>query len=414
MPSINYAEKVEQFGQIVAFCDQEIVGQLGRKSNPGLTSREEALINKIHQKFDAVNALNEEGVKEVLSEAESSRKSKRRNAISGASVVVETDLPDGYKDGSTASESKNGYTSETIYRVLDEEVRKLKSDAVVFSNMLWTDVSEGDKFSPKDIFEEELAKAKKLEEGKAMLVPVVSKGHCVAGMFRKKNGKLQFVYNDPEGRPMSSNGVLQGWFDENREDVEVVDLQIHQQSDNHNCSVYSISNLLKMAANKDAETEDLREKLAEKVDPKKLRARHAEILEGDKMDREGTLSLLDDLRERAICGKMKNLYSQFEQEGRISDGKMLCDNDDEAKELAESIKKSYEEIGVKPCGIEKRGNDWVVRLPEKCRGKTDPFKMSKEELGELKKELGEKPPQQIKPEGISSVFDFAREGARSN
>lgn len=289
--------------------------------------------------------------------------------------MVETDLPDGYKDGSTAAESKNGYTSEIIYRVLDEEVRRLKSDSVVFSNMLWTDVGEGDKFSPKDIFEEELAKAKKLEEGKAMLVPVVSKGHCVAGMFRKKNGKLQFIYNDPEGRPISSNSVLGRWFNENVNDVEVVDLRIHQQSDSYNCSVYSISNLLKMASNKDTDTEELKEKLGENVNPKELRERHAEILEGDEMDRKGTLGLLDDLKERAICGKMKNLYSQFDQEGRFSESRILCDNDDEAKGLAENIKKSYEEIGVKPCGIEKRGNDWVVRLPEKCRGKIDPFKM---------------------------------------
>lgn len=76
MPNINYAEKVAQFDQIVAFCDREIVGQHRRKSNPGLASREEALIGKIHDNFDAVDVLNEEGVKEVLSEAEGSKKVK--------------------------------------------------------------------------------------------------------------------------------------------------------------------------------------------------------------------------------------------------------------------------------------------------------------------------------------------------
>lgn len=400
----SYAEKISYFDQIIAFCEREVISE--RKYNRGEGTRIEDLEGEIA----SLTSLIEQTDKEEIAQAVEGERKSYTKGSSGVSVA--TNLPDGSKD------DKRAYTTEEMYHIMYSETRG-KED-VKFSNMIWANDPKGIAYDPKAVFESQIEEAEELKEGQALIVPILANKHWTAGMFRKKDGRLQFLHNDPEGNEIKPESLLGQWLAEYQKEgvLEVFDLHVQQQHDGYNCGPYTISSLLTMAENRELDAEEIKKALAQKIEPEKLRAKHAEIIEEDSLDREGVVAMIDALKERAICSKMKNMYDQFAEEGRIEDGgRINCHNADEARALAEQIKKSYEDIGVKPCGLEQNGDSWVVRLPEKCQGK-DPFKMNHEELKDLKKELSDYPPKKTAPKGeecgkvqaesskTGSVFNF--------
>lgn len=390
MPNINYSS-------VISYCEEEIIKQRQQIYNQSDKSRQNIIVENVEKMLKSISEESE--IKQTLSQAK-----KKLEAVS--TVLVSADLLDGYRS------DQHGYTVEEMYVVLDEKMRSEKYPGVKFSSMLW--VGEANKnlaFDPKKSFKDLVGEAKNLKEGEALMAPVLTdlgrNKHWTAGMFRKRNGKLEFIHNDPEGNSIGPDSLLKKWLDEYPE-VEISDLRVHQQFDGYNCGPYTISSLLTMATNKDRDAEEIGKKLAQKIDPVELRKEHNKIFEGDKFDRSETVKFLDELKDRAVCENMRNMFGRFQEQGRIDDkGGIGCDSVGEARLLAEQIKESYEKIGIKPCEIKADGNNWIVKLPEKCRGK-DPFKMNSEELSNLKEEIKE-PAKKVGPLEGKSIFNFARQ-----
>lgn len=395
MPDINY-------DSIISFCEKETIEQRQRWNNSSDKTRHDGVISVAEAMLKRISEESE--IKKTIKQAK-----EKTGAAPRFSVSVSPELLDGYRN------DQQGYTVEKMYVVLNDKItRGEEYPGVKFSKMLW--VGEANKdlaYNPKKSFEDLLGEAKNLKEGEALVAPILSNvgknKHWTASMFRKKNGKLEFVYNDPEGNPFDKNPLLKNWFGAHPE-IEIEDLRVQKQFDDFNCGPYTLKILEIMAANKDRTAEEIQKDLAQKIDPQELRKEYAKILEADKFDRNETVKLLDELKERAVCGKMRDMFGRFVEEGRVDDkGAIGCDTIGEARMLAEQIKESYEKIGIKPCEIKQDGDNFVVKLPEKCRGK-DPFKMNSEDLAKLKEEIKE-PAKKVEPTEGKSVFNFGRQAS---
>ena len=395
MPGQIHPNDVKEFDKIIDFCERNL---LEKSKTVRAKSDLKAISEKLDSLLQPIQSAAKGEVKDVVKQHQEFK------------VAFDYSLPAGSKGSEINDDEQREYSTEDIYRILDRRVRDLKDDKAKFDNLIWANDPEGIEYNPKKVFDSQVEAAKKLKEGEALMVPVISNRHWTGGVFRMQKGKLQFVYNDSLGKPMKeASSLMASWFDDYADDIEVIDLQIKQQGNDLNCGPWMIHNLFEIASNVGLE-EELKKKLGQAVDPKKLREADAKTLKEEQVDRDETMKMLDEIKERAICGKMSSLFDGFKEEGRMSDeGKISCNSEDEARALAEKIKKSYEDIGVKPCGLKQDGNTWVVQLPEQCRGR-DPFRMSKNELDNLKKEL--QPPFQsaVSPRAEGNILDSEKNG----
>jgi hypothetical protein len=370
----NYQEKIHEFDGIVALCDQELESLRRSKLYQSPQSRKEA----VEQKFSGFLS------KPIFSAEDEIVQTWEKLKEGGFPISFETNLVAGYKEKPASSEE--WYKSGDIFCILDNQIRQTPN--VKFSNMILVgsynhyDANYDTKKTFKEQFEEAIKEA---TNGKPTIMPTnLRNKHWVASMLRKNSeGKLELLYNDSIGAGPDSE--MLAWIKEFNFGIEVKNLGCLQQRDSYNCGPYMIHNLLEMASNPSLEAEELAKKLGT-PDPTKLREEHGKILREDSIEKDEAEKICLALKERAICGRMNGLFDQFREENRMEDGQIKCDNSDAAKVLAEQIKKSYEDIGVKPCVLESKGDSWVVRLPEQCRGR-DPFSMSGEDLRQLKEEI---------------------------
>ncbi len=402
MSRSNYAEKIHEFEGIISGCDQELEELRRNKRYQEAEPRKEVARKKIGALLSLPIFAPSDDIVETWNGLQ--------KEISGVSprVILATDVPSG--DRENPVESQRWYRSEDIFCILDKEVQSRPS--VNFSNMIL--VGEYEHFDPKIAFQGQFEEAvKAAKNGKVTIMPInLGNKHWLGGMMRKNDaGELEFVYNDSLGDPHSEELInlhvqLAQWirgFDPN---IKLVNLGVEQQHDGYNCGPYTIHNLLTLADNKDLSAEELKVKLGELVNPKNLRKRDAEVLAGELVEKDDVEKMWCEVKERAICGKMQNLFGQFKEEGRVEEGGVKCRDEDEARALAEQIKKSYEDLGVKPCSIEQKGDVWVVKLPQECRGR-DPFSMGSKELKDLREEL--QPPSA----SVKSVFNLPVQGGES-
>lgn len=232
-----------------------------------------------------------------------------------------------------------------------------------------------------DYFKQALYKAKNLARGgKKVLMPLnINGNHWVGGMMKMDGGELKFFYNDSLGNPIDETMRIEI----ERAGIKITDLKAKQQDDHYNCGPLTIHNLLEMSKATNLEEEALKQKLltsAKELDLQKLRE-HYSNLSPYKSDKD---------KEKEICGEMCDIFENLKNRGRVHEENGVkrfdCESTEEARKLAEKIKKSYEDLGVGPCDLQQKGGQWIVRIPEACSGK-DVFSMNPEQLQTLREEI---------------------------
>ncbi len=233
-----------------------------------------------------------------------------------------------------------------------------------------------------DYFADALKEAARLatKEGKTVLMPInIHEDHWVGGMMKMEGKKLKFFHNDSLGNAMDPT------MKEKIESagIEIIDLKAQQQNDNYNCGPLTIHNLLEMSKAESLDDEEgLKRKLLESakgLDLQQLRKDHSGL----------SAYQSDETKEKEICGEMRGIFKKFQEQGKVSEEngnkRFDCDSSKDAKELAEKIKKSYENLGV-PCNLQEKDGQWIVKIPAACKGK-DVFSMNSNDLKILRKEI---------------------------
>ncbi len=369
-------KKIHEFDGVIALCDQTL-----EELKKGRGQNSEDRKKQVEDKFSQIlqNPTFAKG-DDIILTWENLKKE-------GLPVSISTDLETYH----SAAKSQEWYKSEDIFCILDHEVRAMKK--VAFSNMIL--VGKYDNFDSKKDFVDQFEEAKKAaNKGTATLMPInLRNKHWVAGVMRKDplSGKIQFIYCDSLGAEIDPE--LLGWIGEFDKEIEIKNLSVVQQKDDYNCGPFMIDNLLKIASKKNQQFDEIEADFlsSKQADPEKLRENHAKISHQEIGDRDEAEKICQALKERAICGKMLNLFEQFRKEERMSDNKIKCEDRSSAKALAENIKKSYEDLGVIPCELKENEGSWIIRLPQECRGK-DPFAMDSAELNNLKSLLKQPSP----------------------
>jgi len=264
------------------------------------------------------------------------------------------------------------YSDKKINNVLSHELRG-KKDVVALKAI----PLEG-----SDYFADALKEAARLatKKGKTVLMPInINGNHWVGGMIKKGvDGKLKFFYNDSLGNEM-------GWKMKEKVEgagIEIIDLKAWQQNDNNNCGPLTIHNLLEMSKAESLEEEELKRKLLESakgLDLQQLRKYHSGL----------SAYKSDQTKEKEICGEMRGIFENLQEQGKVSEEngnkRFDCDSPKDAQELAEKIKKSYENLGV-PCNLQEKDGQWIVKIPAACKGK-DVFSMDTDQLEGLREEI---------------------------
>ena len=263
------------------------------------------------------------------------------------------------------------YSDEKIDNVLSYELRDEKD--VVARDAI--------SFERSDDFNKTLSEAANLaRKGKKVLMPINIHGdHWVGGMMKMEGEKLKFFHNDSLGNAMDP--TMKKKIE--RAGIEIIDLEVRQQKDNHNCGPLTIHNLLEMSkAESLDDEEELKRKLLESVQVlnlQKLREYHSGLSAYES----------DKTKEKKICGEMRGIFKNLQEQGKVSEEngnkRFDCNSSKDAKELAEKIKKSYENLGV-PCNLQEKDGQWIVKIPAACKGK-DVFLMDSDQLEALREEI---------------------------
>jgi hypothetical protein len=232
-----------------------------------------------------------------------------------------------------------------------------------------------------DYFADALKEAARLatEKGKTVLMPInIHEDHWVGGMMKMEGKKLKFFHNDSLGNAMDP--TMKGKIE--RAGIEIIDLKAQQQNDNYNCGPLTIHNLLEMSKAESLEEDELKRKLLESakgLDLQQLRKDHSGL----------SAYQSDETKEKEICGEMRGIFKTLQEQGKVSEEngnkRFDCDSSKDAKELAEKIKKSYENLGV-PCNLQEKDGQWIVKIPAACKGK-DVFLMDSDQLEDLREEI---------------------------
>lgn len=235
-------------------------------------------------------------------------------------------------------------------------------------------------------FNDAIKEAQELaKEGKAVLMPLnINGNHWVSGVMKTdKNDKdkFQFFYNDSLGNEIDSKVK-----DEmNKLGIGITDLRAPQQKDGYNCGPLTIHNLLQMGDADNFAEEELRKKLlasSSSLNLQELRKDHSII---------NAYIAIKDEETKEVCKKILTIFEKLESAGKAHEEnnsfkRFDCDSVKAAQDLAEKIKKAYEDLGIVPCDLERKEGDWIVRIPEACKGK-EVFKMNPKELKELRGEI---------------------------
>jgi hypothetical protein len=243
-------------------------------------------------------------------------------------------------------------------------------------------------------FNDAIKKAKELaKEGKTVLMPLnINGNHWVSGMMKTdKNDKdkFQFFYNDSLGNEIDSKVK-----DEMKKlGIGITDLRVPQQKDGYNCGPLTIHNLLQMGDPDNFEEEELRKKEEEQLRKKLLSSSNSLNLQELRKDHSIINAYIaTEVKEtEEICKKILTIFEQLESEGKAHEEngafkRFDFDSAKEAQDLAEKIKKAYEDLGIVPCDLERKEGEWIVRIPEACKGK-EVFKMTPKELEGLRGEI---------------------------
>ncbi len=233
-------------------------------------------------------------------------------------------------------------------------------------------------------FNKAIKEAKELAKiGKTVLMPLnISGKHWVSGMMKfAGDGKFQFCYNDSLG-----NEIDPGLIGEMRKlEIDIADIRAQQQQDGYNCGPLTIHNLLQMGDADNFEEEELRKKLLESsslLNLQEMRKTHSSL---------NAYIAIQDKETEEVCKKILTTFGQLESEGKVHEEngafkRFDCDSAKAAQNLAEEIKKAYEDLGIVPCDLERKEEGWIVRIPKACRGK-EVFKMNPKELEGLRGEI---------------------------
>ena len=235
-------------------------------------------------------------------------------------------------------------------------------------------------------FNDAIKEAQELaKEGKAVLMPLnINGNHWVSGVMKTdKNDKdkFQFFYNDSLGNEIDSKVK-----DEmNKLGIGITDLRAPQQKDGYNCGPLTIHNLLQMGDVDNFAEKELREKLltsSSSLNFQEMRKDHSSL---------NAYIAIRDRDTKKICEKILTTFEQLESEGKAHEEngafkRFDCDSAKAAQELAEKIKKAYEDLGIVPCDLERKKGEWIVRIPEACKGK-EVFEMNPKDLKGLRGEI---------------------------
>jgi hypothetical protein len=167
--------------------------------------------------------------------------------------------------------------------------------------------------------------------------------------------------------------------------IDIADLGARQQEDGYNCGPLTIHNLLQMGDANNLAKEELKEKLlasSSSLNLQELRKTHS--------SRFNAYIAVQD-KETEVCKKILTTFGQLESEGKAHEEngafkRFDCDSAKAAQDLAEKIKKAYEDLGIVPCDLERKEGEWIVRIPEACKGK-EVFKMTPKDLKGLRGEI---------------------------
>lgn len=122
--------------------------------------------------------------------------------------------------------------------------------------------------------------ANNLNNGKVSLIYNNLGGHWTASVIRKDaSGAATLYYNDPNGGSYTSTSLLKA-IRTLRPDIQLRDLQIHQQSDGTSCGAFTAEDLVVLAEMNDDELtlESARALLSNIKDAQMLRNKHAGIV----------------------------------------------------------------------------------------------------------------------------------------
>jgi hypothetical protein len=270
------------------------------------------------------------------------------------------------------------YSKTLIDNILEQELKGRQNQNIVSLPAIQAIPVDED-------FNGAIREAKKLaKRGKTVLMPLNINGkHWVSGMMKVAgDGKFQFFYNDSLG-----NEIDQGLIGEMRklEIIDIADIRARQQQDGYNCGPLTIHNLLQMGDANNFEKEELRNKLLASyslLNLQELRKTHSSL---------NAYIAIQDKETEEVCKKILTTFGRLENEGKVHEEngafkRFDCDSSKAAQNLAEEIKKAYEDLGIVPCDLERKEGGWIVRIPEACRGK-EVFNMNPKELKGLRGEI---------------------------
>lgn len=284
---------------------------------------------------------------------------------------------DKYSVSTLADLDTKWYSKTLIDNILKQELKGRQNQNIVSLPAIQAIPVDED-------FNDAIREAKKLAKiGKTVLMPLNINGkHWVSGMMKVAgDGKFQFFYNDSLG-----NEIDPGLIGEmSNLEIDTADIKAQQQQDGYNCGPLTIHNLLQMGDSDNFAKEELRRKLlasSSLLNLQELRKTHSSL---------NAYIAIQDKETEEVCKKILTTFGRLESEGKVHEEngafkRFDCDSSKAAQNLAEEIKKAYEDLGIVPCDLERKEGGWIVRIPETCKGK-EVFKMNPEELEELRGEI---------------------------
>lgn len=289
------------------------------------------------------------------------------------SSAVGTPLP--YSVSTRADLDTKWYSKTLIDNILTQELKGRQN--IVSLPAIQAIPVDGD-------FNDTIQAAKKLAvKGNTVLMPLnISGKHWVSGMMKfAGDGKFQFFYNDSLGNEIDPDLI----GEMRKLEIDIADIRAWQQKDGNNCGPLTIHNLLQMGDADNLAQEELKKRLlasSSSLNLQELRKTHS--------SRFNAYIAVQD-KETEVCKKILTTFGQLESEGKTHEEngafkRFDCDSSKAAQNLAEEIKKAYEDLGIAPCDLERKEGGWIVRIPEACKGK-EVFKMNPKELEGLRGEI---------------------------
>ncbi|ABV79166.1 Outer membrane protein Sca15 [Rickettsia bellii OSU 85-389] len=198
--------------------------------------------------------------------------------------------------------------------------------------------------------------ANNLNNGKVSLIYNNLGGHWTASVIRKDaSGAATLYYNDPNGGSYTSTSLLKA-IRTLRPDIQLRDLQIHQQSDGTSCGAFTAEDLVVLAEMNDDELtlESARALLSNIKDAQMLRNKHAGIVTQE--NREYFEDEDKDKEEVFNSAKDKKFVEQLRKALPGSDAEKFGNSLDELIE-EQQVKEAFSKLTDRP----KERNSEIIR-----------------------------------------------------